>query len=272
MSMKDIQSVSLDILKFIAGICEREGFRYSLMYGTLIGAVRHKGYIPWDDDVDIMMPRPDYEKFLRYAATHHEEFGYYEIFNRDIQKDYLYSITRVSDSRYIIFKDDERNCGMGIFIDIYPYDGLGNDYNEAKEILTETKQTCNTIVDITRKRLSLNNRMNIKGKISYLLTHFKNKLKGVDYFIRKLEENVAPYSYDTSDYVGPAMWFFTKPEKVLFKKDLFEELIKLPFEDGMFYAPSRYAELLTQEYGDYMQLPPEEKRIYQHQYLAYKKI
>ena len=66
MSMKEIQSVSLEILKKIADICDQEGLKYSLAWGTLIGAVRHKGYIPWDDDVDIQMPRPDYERLKDY--------------------------------------------------------------------------------------------------------------------------------------------------------------------------------------------------------------
>ena len=69
MKIEDIQEVSLNILKQITSVCEREGFRYTLAYGTLIGAVRHKGFIPWDDDIDIQMPRPDYERFLKYMIN-----------------------------------------------------------------------------------------------------------------------------------------------------------------------------------------------------------
>lgn len=271
LSIRDIQIISLDILKFVTDVCERQGFKYSLIYGTLLGAVRHKGFIPWDDDIDIMMPRPDYERFLKYAESHIDTFYPYEIFNRNLNKDYLYSITRVSDSRYIIAKDDEQNCGMGIFIDIYPYDGLGNDYINALYVLTQTKTTCNTMVDITRKKLKIDNRLNIKGKATYLLTHYFNKLKGIDYFIHNLEHNISNYTYESSEYIGPAMWFFANPEEVLFNKNLFNDLIKLRFEDGEFYAPAKFDEVLSQLYGDYLKLPPEEKRINQHHYRAYKK-
>ncbi len=271
MKMEDIQKVSLDILKFIADICEKEGFRYFLMYGTLIGAVRHNGYIPWDDDVDIMMPRSDYEKFLEYARTHKSRFGYYEIFNRQSRKDYIYGITRVSDSRYEIVKDDEKNCSMGIFIDIYPYDGLGDDRETALKKLTATRKYCNCIVDITRKEHHIPSTLNLKGKISHIVRYIKNRILGVGYFLKKIDDLREDYQFDSSRYVGPLMWFFTKPEKVLFEKRLFENPVKLKFEDREFYVPGDYHTLLTQEYGDYMQLPPVEKRIYHHNYKAFKK-
>lgn len=269
--MEDVQKISLAILKFIANICEREGFRYCLMYGTLIGAIRHKGFIPWDDDVDIMMPRPDYEKFLRYAYSHKDEFAPYEIFNREVNSEYIYSITRVSDSRYIIDKEDEKNCGMGIFIDIYPYDGLGDDKANALKILARTNYLCNKIIDITRTNIKIPKTLNLKGKITFWLGLRFSSLRGVDHYINKLNKNKKNFTFDSSTYVGPAMWFFTRPEKVLFERSLFDNLIKVPFEDGEFFVPADYDKLLTQEYGDYMKLPPVEKRIYHHQYKAYKK-
>lgn len=269
--MEDVQKISLAILKFIANICEREGFRYCLMYGTLIGAIRHKGFIPWDDDVDIMMPRPDYEKFLRYAYSHKDEFAPYEIFNREVNSEYIYSITRVSDSRYIIDKEDEKNCGMGIFIDIYPYDGLGDDKANALKILARTNYLCNKIIDITRTNIKIPKTLNLKGRIAFWLGLRFSTLRGVDYYINKLNKNKKNFTFDSSTYVGPAMWFFTRPEKVLFERSLFDNLIKVPFEDGEFFVSADYDKLLTQEYGDYMKLPPVEKRIYHHQYKAYKK-
>lgn len=270
LEMKDIQKVSLGILKFVTGICERNGFRYSLMYGTLIGAIRHKGYIPWDDDVDIMMPRPDYEKFLEYVRNHKEDMGVYEVFNESTHKDYLYTITRVSDSRYEIFKDDEKNCGMGIFIDVYPYDGLGDDYDKALDMLRRTRRLCDIIVDITRTRHNPSS-MNWRGQAVMKLKRMVNSCLGLNYFRKKLTLASRIYDYDKSEFVGPAVWYFTNPKKVLFRRSMFDDLVKVPFEDGEFYVPADYDSLLTQEYGNYMQLPPPEKRIYQHQYKAYRK-
>lgn len=75
LQLEDIKKISLDILKKVAKICDDNGFRYVLAYGTLIGAIRHHGFIPWDDDIDIQMPRPDYERFLTYMETHKEGVG-----------------------------------------------------------------------------------------------------------------------------------------------------------------------------------------------------
>lgn len=272
LEMKDIQRVSLEILKFVTSICEREDFRYSLMYGTLIGAIRHQGFIPWDDDVDIMMPRPDYERFLEYCYNHKEELGVYEIFNPDTHKDYIYGITRVSDSRYEIIKEEtSENCGMGIFIDVYPYDGLGNDKEEALRLLSATRKYCDTIVDMTRVEQHIPESLNYKGKTVHIINRIINRCLGTRHYLGKISSLRGKHTFDGSDYVGPLMWYFSKPHKVLFKRSMFDKLVKVPFEDGLFYVPSEYHELLTQEYGNYMQLPPPEKRIYQHAYKAYEK-
>lgn len=130
LSVEETQKVSLEILKTVAHICKTIGVRYCLIYGTLIGAVRHHGFIPWDDDLDIMMPRPDYERFLSYFKKHQSEYKHLELFNHDENANYPYMITRISDSRYQINMDNEKPYGMGVFIDIYPYDGLGKTLPE----------------------------------------------------------------------------------------------------------------------------------------------
>lgn len=271
MKMEEIQKVSFEILKKIARICEKNQFRYCLMYGTLIGAIRHKGYIPWDDDVDIMMPRPDYNNLLRYLESNKDELGHYEVFNRKTKKDYLYGITRICDSRYIIIKENEKNCGMGIFIDIYPYDGLGNNKDEALCMLKESRILCDTIVSMIHNNSIMPKNLSIREKLSYLYHLYRKKISGLNYYYSKLEHLCMKESYDDSLYVGPIMWYFTQPEKVLFERSFFDNFTKKPFEKCDFYVPTEYDKLLKQEYGDYMQLPPVDKRVYHHQYKAYKK-
>ena len=131
LTIKETQRISLEILHTVAEICEEQHLRYALIYGTLIGAVRHHGYIPWDDDVDIMMPRPDYDKLLVYLKDHIQEYPHLQVFNRDECPEYPYMITRISDDRYVIEMANEKPFGMGVFIDIYPYDGLGKTKDEA---------------------------------------------------------------------------------------------------------------------------------------------
>lgn len=271
LEMKEIQKISFEILKYMAQVCEEQQLRYYLMYGTLIGAVRHKDYIPWDDDVDIMMPRPDYEKFLSWASSHKEEMAPYEIFNRQTNKDYIYGITRVSDSRFEIFKDNEKNCGMGVFIDVYPYDGLGNDKEEALSKLKKTRELCDIIIAMTRNDQSVPKQLNYKGRIVYKLKQIKQCILGINYYWRQFEMLRRGSDFDSSKYVGPLMWYFEKPEKVLFERVLFNDYKMLDFAGEKFRVPCGYDTVLRREYGDYMQLPPVEKRVYHHDYKAYKK-
>ena len=103
LTIEQIQAVSLEILKIIADICEQQKLRYFLIYGTLIGAVRHKGYIPWDDDVDIMMPRPDYDKLLEYLYKNIDKYSNLEVFNHDVNDLYNCIKRRFTDG----FSDKE---------------------------------------------------------------------------------------------------------------------------------------------------------------------
>ena len=107
LSIKEIQEISLEILHVIAEICDAQNLRYSLIYGTLIGAVRHHGYIPWDDDVDIMMPRPDYDKLLLYLKQNILKYSNLQVFNNTECDEYPYMITRISDKRYVIEMENE---------------------------------------------------------------------------------------------------------------------------------------------------------------------
>ena len=102
MSMEQIQQESLKILDTVAALCEKLHLRYYLAYGTLIGAVRHQGFIPWDDDIDIMMPRQDYKILLQYFREHAEELKPLEVFSTYNCPDYPYMITRISNTEYVL--------------------------------------------------------------------------------------------------------------------------------------------------------------------------
>ena len=130
-SIKEAQKAMLEILKKIDEICDEQNITYFLMYGTLIGAVRHKGIIPWDDDIDIMMPRDDYDKFINYFLKYQDELKPYELYSQKNRKNYPYIIARISDSRYILDSKNEKDYGIGLFVDIYPFDGMGNNKEEA---------------------------------------------------------------------------------------------------------------------------------------------
>lgn len=269
LTMKDIQAVSLEILKKIADICDKEGLKYSIAWGTLIGAVRHHGYIPWDDDVDILMPRPDYVKLKDYFNAHKEEVAPLVLFDSETP-DYPYLAARVSNNDYYIDTDNEKPCGMGIFIDIYLLDGTGNTEKEAWRYASKLCKYPRLIFLSTRKRLVLWTTKGTLRKIAKVVLFGYAKIMGKSYFEKKLMSMIDKDSYHTKQYVGCVSWC-ERPKYSVIKKSDFEDTIDLQFEKYYVKAPREYDKYLHMWYGDYMQLPPEKDRIYQHLYTAYKK-
>lgn len=270
LTIQEMQAVSLEVLKVISEICEEQGFRYSLIYGTLIGAVRHHGYIPWDDDVDIMMPRPDYDKFLKYFQAHASEYPHLRAFNRDACKEYPYMITRISDDRYWIDMENEKPYGMGIFVDIYPYDGLGNTKEEAVRYGMKGDRLSSLCYQSTRMHFAIETTTSVVRKAIKYPVYLMSKLIGKEFFQRRLESLARKRNYDESQYIGCVVWL-SGGERDIFERRWFDETIMVPYEKYEFRIPKYYDEVLRHTYGDYMKLPPESERIGHHYYKGYRK-
>lgn len=270
LSMKETQAISLEILKTVADICEEQNLRYYLIYGTLIGAIRHKGYIPWDDDVDIMMPRPDYDKLLEYMYSHKKDYPDLKVFNHDVSKDYPYMITRISNDNYVINMDNEKPYGMGVFIDIYPFDGLGNTKEEALKYGLKGDRLSSLCYQATRKRYAVETTTSIVRKLIKLPVFLIAKICGKNMFQNKLEKLARVKDYDKSKYVGCVVWL-SGGMKDIFPRAWFDEYIMVEYEGYKFRAPKAYDKALRHVYGDYMQLPPEKDRVGHHYYKVYEK-
>lgn len=267
MKMEDIQRVSLDVLKKIAEVCEREGFRYTLAYGTLIGAIRHKGFIPWDDDIDIQMPRPDYEKFITYMVEH--PIDNLKVLNHKFVKNYPLGISRIADMRYKIEeKIIDEHCDMGIFVDVYPIDGLANSYEAAKNAYSYTDKSRANLLRVIDKKQSAIRINQLFTNPRFFLSNIILRLKGLARVQSDLEKAATHKSFDECSFVGIPNWNWIK---LVYKRTWYENFVKAPFEDGEFYISKYYDDILRAEYGDYMQLPPVEKRVYHHGYIAYKR-
>lgn len=268
LTIQEIQSVSLEVLKQVTDLCESLHLRYALIYGTLIGAVRHHGYIPWDDDVDIMMPRPDYDKLLEYLGTH--KLPNLTLFNRHTCPGYPYMISRVSDDRYILEMENEDSVGMGVFIDIYPYDGLGKTKEEAVSFGLKGDRLSSLCYQATRKHFAIETTTSLVRKIVKYPVFLVSKMIGKDFFQNKLEKLAGAKDYESSEYIGCIIWL-SWGEKDIFPRKWFDETIMMPFDKYEFRVPKNYDKVLRHEYGDYMQLPPEKDRIGHHYFKAYRK-
>lgn len=269
LTIEQTQAIATDILSIVADICEAQSLRYYLMYGTLIGAVRHKGCIPWDDDIDIMMPRPDHEKLLEYLYAHGRDYPHLRVFNHDVCKEYPYMITRISDDRYVIEMENEKPYGMGAFIDIYPFDGLGNTEKEALQYGMKGDRLSSLCYQATREHFAVENTASIR-KIIKFPVYLIAKLCGKDLFQNKLQRLAGVKAYDTSKYVGCVVWL-SGGRKDIFLKEWFDDTVLSDFGKYMFRIPKKYDQILRHIYGDYMELPPEHQRIGHHYYKIFEK-
>lgn len=264
LTIEEIHAISLAILKKIDSVAEQLHLQYFLAYGSLIGAVRHHGFIPWDDDLDIMMPRDDYEKIIAYFVKEEKTLYPYRVFSNRNHADYPHMIARICNVEYPIEVKNEIPCGMGVFVDVYPLDGMGNDKAHWQRMMRKRQQLIAGSYYATRQHFEMpGKKYRILDK--YLLYLFA-KWKGKKYFLDRLEAYKNCFLWDESQYVGCIVW---EPE--MFEKKYFLETVRLPFEDMQVMVPKEYDELLRVSYGNYMELPAEEQRHPQHNYKAYRK-
>lgn len=270
LKLEEIQKQSVKILYAIDRICRQEGFKYFLAYGTLLGAVRHNGFIPWDDDIDIQMPRDDYERFQEYCKNNSKELYPLVLFSQETECKYPYVISRLCDVRYRIKKDNEEECGMGLFVDIYPLDGMGNDLNEAISFEKRAHYLTSMFLQSTRKQFKIGKTRKIRRIILKYLIFINAKLRGKHYIGKKISVLSKTYGFDDSEYVGCVVWR-TYGKRDIYKKEWIDELIEHKFEEKELMIPKHYDAVLSQIYGDYMKLPNADDRLPHHSYKAYKK-
>lgn len=187
LTMQEIQTVSLEILKQVTNLCEEFHLRYHLAWGTLIGAIRHKGFIPWDEDVAIMMPRPDYDKLLAHLSSH--KLSNLTLFNRQTCPEYPYIISRISDDRYMLEMENEESVGMGIFIDIFPMDGMGATLADALAYGAYTYKMSSFCYQATRKHFAIETTTSTFRKLIRRSLFWYSKLIGKD----KFQDNIENY-------------------------------------------------------------------------------
>lgn len=264
LTLEEIQERSFEILKKIKEIFDENNWKYYLAYGTLLGAVRHNGFIPWDDDIDIWVPRPDYEKFIDYCIKNEEKLKPFEIIHYKNNKKYIYPIARFSDTRYRIEYNDAKEYGLGLFVDIYPLDGVKKQDIKYREKINRLNKF---IIQCGSKHF-IKSKTKLKTFLKYpyyLLT----KLCNVNKLLEKNDKMSQKYEFYEEEQFDCVIWYSKRIfEKKLLGEDL--EGTNLIFNGEYFRVPKEYDLVLKSIYEDYMKLPPESERIAHHDYKAYK--
>ena len=258
--MTDTQSVLLDMLKWFNDLCDKNNIVYYAAGGTLLGAVRHNGFIPWDDDIDIIIPRDDYEKLIRLEEIH---YGRYIIETPyDGNRDFLFSFSKIYDCNTTLIENVNPRIKRGVYIDIFPLDGIGNNMAECKKNYRLIDK--NNMLLMTKTCRLSKKRSFYKNIVIFFMKLVPNFILNTKKISIKVDKLAKKNSFNEYDYVGNLMGAYRSRE--IFKKELLGERKKFSFEDTYIYGPQYYEEYLKQIYGDWQTLPPIEKRRGAHDY------
>lgn len=244
LTLRERQLEYLRILKELDRYCTQNNLRYYMGCGTLIGAVRHKGFIPWDDDLDVFVPRPD---FLRLCETYFSEnFTFHNIRN---DKAHPYNFGRLCSKK--VYRLNRGKPLFNVGIDVYVINGAPASREDQIRLMDDA------FIHVRRAERLLWLRNGLDRRCLWPFRNLDFNLMNRELF--RAERCFERFDYETSEYIWP--W---GGGRLIMKKEYYGNPVRLQFEDGMFCAPEQYHQVLTLGYGDYMQLPSEEQRHPSH--------
>lgn len=268
LDLEGLKKVELEILDVVAKFCDEHGINYGLNAGTLIGAVRHKGFIPWDDDIDLLMLRHDYDKFTELFNKYNTRYHFCCAEN---EPDFPIYWGKVFDTNTKLL--DTGFWDSHVFVDIFCWDNAPDNERALKKM-----NICKHIL----RRLSLMQffplglygitlfnfpKKIIRFVLSCIIKIIPSFIMPKNYFVRKMIVNAKKYMNENTKRLGN----FLAPQNAVASREAFERFIDAEFEGGTYKIPIGYDEILRGLYGDYMTLPPEEERVTNHEFEAYIK-
>ncbi len=259
LSLQECKQIEVEILDHIHSVCKQHNLRYSLGYGTLLGAIRHKGFIPWDDDIDIIMPRNDYDQLLQVLGQNPNDTY---ILHTPACGDYFYEFAKVSKANTLLVENNLLPIeNYGVYVDIFPIDNIPCCFrvNRIKMRLLHRFRTASVYTSCPPSPAVLK-------PVAWLVWKVARKI-GYKTFVKAQQQLIRKTTQQPQD----KLMFYASSNGCTYHKNLFDNLIETDFEGKRYSIIAEYDDYLTIEYGDYMQLPPKEKQISNHNYIAYLK-
>ncbi len=263
LTLQELKDIEFNLLKIFHAFCKQHNIRYFLSNGTLLGAVRYKKFIPWDDDVDVLVPREGYDRLIQLF----QDSDRYRLFAFEKNKKYGYPFAKLCDmtTRKEEFNTDN-GMELGVDIDIFPMDYWDDDLEEAR------KEAARISKLMSRLSLSKRSKSTVVHPVKRLYQNaliVSAKLLGSKYFIGKIQKEACKPAQQGSRYIGAKSWCVYGARDII-PAEAFREAVDIEFEGELFPAPVGYDAYLTCLYGDYLPEPPKEKQKTHHLFKAYR--
>ena len=261
-NLSPLQERLLPLLAWFHRFCVENSLRYYALGGTMLGAARHQGFIPWDDDLDVGMPREDYEKFSELCRN--RVFGDYAVETIDTEADdFFYGYTKVYDTKTTLVENTRYKIKRGIYIDVFPLDGAGDSKEEAQKIYKPIQRRINLLMSLIcgfrRSRKWYKNAVIAAGRmIPNFVLNKKKFMLGTDKLCRAR-------AYDTCEYIGN--FYGNWGLREVMPKQILGTPKEYKFEHLTIFGAEDFDGYLTSLYRNWREMPPEEKRVTHHDYL-----
>ena len=262
MTTAQLRGLMVEMLGDIHRFCQEKGISYHLVSGTLLGAVRHHGFIPWDDDLDIAMPRPDFERFRKEY-----DHPYFKFISAQNDTDYPLDYAKIHDIRTFLEEDNGTDVNWGVFIDVFPVDGVPSE-QEAQRMIRRI-QTIRHFASNQRvtRLFKVGKKHGLKKNVSIIVGKLLHPFVSLNQILKYEDKAMQKYDFADSAYA----FYLPFIPVVIIRKDYVAETVPMPFEGIEVQVPKEYDKWLTQLYGDYMTPPPPEKQVSRHGIRAFWK-